>query len=224
MNSLGCRHTFRSDPRVYLSNMRIFPVILLTLSILGSAFPDQIDKDSLLSHYGSRISGHDHFTAGFTQSRYLAMFGKPLVSKGTVSFAAPDSFKLHYRDPFESVILFAGGTMRRYVVENGTYVEQPSMEIVAKAISKEMIRWLSGSFGDDFPYEVTIDPGNQRKISLSPKSAAARAIFSTIELVIAAKETYIESIRLNEPSGDYILIEHEPPDFSELDPHEFTLP
>ncbi len=179
--------------------------------------------DSLLSFYSAGLSHNTHFQASFTQSRYLAMFEKPLVSTGTVSFSSPDKIRFHYKTPFESVILFAGGNMKRYRVESGSYIEQPSLEIVAKAITREIVRYLSGSFtARDFPYSVSVDPKDKRHITLVPTLSAAQAVFEKIELRFPADPLYIKSIRLVEPSGDYILIEHDAPSFAPLPDSLFT--
>ncbi len=209
--------------RVYLSGMRTALTILLLNLFMANPHVQAINTDSLLSLYGSQLANHKEFQADFTQSRYLEMFGKPLISKGVLYFRAPSSFKLHYTSPFESVILFNGKKLQRFILEDGKYVEQPSMEIVAKAISREMIRWLSGTFDKDFPYKVNVESANPRRLELIPDSKMARAVFASIILHMADPPTYISSIRLNEPSGDYILIEHQQPDFSSLPQDEFQI-
>ena len=190
----------------------MFPAVLLM-----SFLPCRANtRDSLLAFYSSRLSEHKHLSATFTQSRYLSMFEKPLVSKGTISYSYPDKIRFHYVLPFESVIVFSGGNMKRYRIDNGVAVLQPSMEIVAKAITREIVRYLSGGFAGDSPYDITVDSLNNRHVILVPSRSAARAVFSRIELFFPADPTYIEKIKLVEPSGDCILIEHDIPSFAPL--------
>jgi outer membrane lipoprotein-sorting protein len=183
------------------------------------------DLDSLLAFYSKSLSRNRHFSTSFTQSRYLSMFKKPLVSTGTISFSHPDRIRFHYKTPFESVILLAGGTMKRYRIENGVYTEQPSLEIVARAITKEITRYLSGDFtGDDFPYDVSIDPDNDRHVLLIPTRSAAKAVFERIELLFPDDPVYIRQIKLIEPSGDCITVEHDTPSFAPVPDSLFDVP
>ncbi|MBD3392500.1 MAG: hypothetical protein GF418_10485 [Chitinivibrionales bacterium] len=198
-----------------MSAVRI-PFILLCL-VLIPLRSSAANLDSLLAFYADRLTSHPYFAASFTQSRHLAMFDTPLVSTGTIYFAAPDRIRFHYKTPFESVILLSQGTMKRYRIENGEYVEQPSLEIVAKAITREITRYLSGEFAtEDFPYDATIDPQNNRHMVLIPSRSAAKAVFERIEITFPADPVYIKEIKLVEPNGDFILVEHEKPSFDEL--------
>ena len=183
-----------------------------------------VDTDSLLEVYAEHLSQHRSLSAAFTQRRYLAMFDRPLVSKGTVGFVHPDRFLLHYKEPFEAVILLKDGELKRYRVVDGTYKKQPSLEIVTKAITGEMMRWLSAEFTDDFPYEVEVAPNDARHLILTPKNPAARAIFSHMELFFPDNPEYLKKIKLVEENGDSIVVEHEQPSFAPLDDSAFAVP
>jgi outer membrane lipoprotein-sorting protein len=180
--------------------------------------------DSLLLFYSQKLSQHKYFTASFTQSRYLSMFDKPLVSTGAISFAHPDKIRFHYKTPFESVLLLSKNSMKRYRIENGKAIEQPSLEIVAKAITREVARYMSGGFAArNFPYEIRLDEKNDRHVTLIPAISAAKAVFDKIEIRFPPDATYIKSIKLVEPGGDYILIEHGTPSFEPLADSVFTV-
>ncbi len=181
------------------------------------------DIDSLLQVYSTAISTHTSFQAPFTQSRHIAMFDKPLVSKGVISFAHPGSIKLHYTAPFEAVILLRDGEMTRFRRQDGAWVEQPSLEIVTKAITSEMARWFSADFTSDFPYDVSVVDNDPRHLRLRPRNAAAKTLFEAIELRFPETPTYIEKVTLIETSGDAIVIEHGQPSFEPLGEETFTL-
>jgi len=183
-----------------------------------------VNADSLLQAYSARISRHNQFTARFRQSRHLSMFDAPLVSEGTIVFRAPGDVRLHYTSPFESVILFSGGTFSKYFVENGVWTHQPSLEIVTKAITREMTRWLSADFAADFPYTAHASAADLRRVVLVPRNAVAKAVFTSIELYFSPTAEYIQKVKLVEGSGDSTVIVHEAPAFGPVDPALFRRP
>lgn len=204
-----------------MSTFKITISIFLVLFLYGLTFGN--NADSLLDQKANILKTHKHFSAKFTQSRYMAMFRKPLISTGEISFSHPDKILFHYKTPFEAIILLKEGSMKRYRIENGKYIEQPSMEIVAKAITKEVLRYLKGDFTKDFPYTVIHDNKKPLAFLLFPKSSIAQAIFANIELIFSADYTYIEQITLNETGGDYIQIKHEKPIFEPLPKSTFII-
>jgi len=210
----------------FLSLLRKSPGwVVIVLLILFPAFAERAyNIDSLLQQYSVNLAEHKHFTASFTQKRYLSLFEKPLVSTGTITFSYPDNIKLHYKTPFESIILFTGGELHRFRKDADTYVEQPAMEIVTKAITREMMRWLRADFLHDFPYKASVKKGNPRDLILIPENAAAKTLFSAIELTFSKESHYIERIALIEQSKDSIVITHKTPSFTENDLADFSIP
>lgn len=205
---------------------RLLSTALLTGMLLAAtsrAADPSYDTDSLLQEYSAAISTHTSFQAPFTQSRYIAMFEKPLVSEGTISFAHPGSIKLHYSAPFEAVIVLRDGDMKRFRRQDGAWVEQPSLEIVTKAITSEMARWFAADFTSNFPYEVSVVGGDPRHLRLRPRNAAAKTLFEAIELRFPPEPNYIEKVKLVETSGDSIVIEHGRPSFEPLDEETFRI-
>lgn len=181
-------------------------------------------QDSILETLTNKLGTHKQFSAKFTQSRYMKMFKKPLISTGTISFSYPDKILFHYVTPFESFILLTDGTMKRYRIENGRPVKQTSLEIVAKIITKEIIRFLGGGLKNGGPYEIKYDSSKPNQLSLIPQSSMAQTVFSLIELIFSKDKTYIKQIKLIEKNGDYIHIQHKSPSFDPLPDSLFHVP
>jgi outer membrane lipoprotein-sorting protein len=197
---------------------KLIPIIqwIIILVCIFITEPHASSADSLLNEHSKKLALHKHFCADFTQSRYMSMFKKPLVSTGTIFFSYPDKIKFHYKTPFESIILLSEDSMERYRIEQGKKVKQPSQEIVARSIAKEVTRYLGGNFSDEFPYDVTVDSNKPRKFILIPTHSMAKAVFSSIELTFSEDSLYIEEIKLIEQTKDYIHIKHERPSFETL--------
>lgn len=198
-------------------------LLILSVNVTVPLYGDTITND-FLKTLSSKLGTYKQFSAEFTQSRYMSMFKKPLISTGTISFSYPDKIRFYYKTPFESIILLDGGTMKRFRIENDDFKEQPSMEIVAKIITKEIIRFLSGGLLEDAPYHIEYTASKPNQLSLIPQSAVARSVFSVIELYLSEDLTYIEQLKLVEENGDYIHIQHTSPSFKPLSDSIFHAP
>lgn len=201
--------------------MKIITVMFCILTFNIVNFANQ--ADSILSAYSKELQKHNHFKAKFVQKRHISVFPAPLESEGTISFSAPDNIRFDYNKPFISYIIFSDGKMARYRLENGKAVKQHSMEIVAKAITREVMRFIKGEFSDKMPYEVKHDQNIPEEFTLIPVNSQAKAIFSSMVLIFSKDKSYIKTIKLFEKSGDNIIIEHDTPDFSPINSEIFKI-
>lgn len=113
--------------------------------------------------------------------------------------------------------------MKRYRIENGKYIEQPSHEVVAKAITREVMRYLGGEITKESPYNIKHDSSKPHQFILIPTHSMAKSVFSSIELTFSEDLLYIEQVKLTEHSGDYILIKHETPSFEVVPDSVYTI-
>lgn len=194
--------------------MKLFGFIFLILTLTNSIYSNQ--ADSALVEYSKGLKKHENFKANFIQKRHISIFPAPLESEGTISFSSPDNIRFDYSKPFISYIIFSDGKMARYRIENGIPVKQHSMEIVAKAITREVMRFIKGEFSNEMPYEIKYDSNKPGEFTLIPVNSQAKAIFSSMVLIFAEDKSYIKTIKLFEKSGDNIIIEHNKPDFSPI--------
>lgn len=199
-------------------------LFITTILLISFSNSNATEADSLLSEYSKNLAQHKHFCAKFTQSRSMSLFKKPLVSTGTISFSYPDKILFHYTTPFESNILLNDNTMTRYRIEQGKYILQPSLEIVAKAITREIMRFIKGELTKNSPFTVKLNAEKPRTFNLIPTNSMAKTIFSSIQLSFSASLQYIEEIKLIEQNGDYILVKHERPSFDPIPDSVFTIP
>ncbi len=181
------------------------------------------NADSILTEYAKGLQKHKDFKAKFIQKRHISVFPAPLESEGTISFSSPDNIRFDYSKPFESYIIFSKGKMARYRLENGKQVKQHSMEIVAKAITREVMRFIRGEFSSEMPYEVKYNPEIKSEFTLIPVNSQAKAIFESMVLIFSEDKSYIKTIKLFEKSGDNIIIEHDTPNFSPINKEIYAI-
>jgi outer membrane lipoprotein-sorting protein len=197
-----------------------FIYFIITLFV-EQPFPNS--ADSLLAEYSKNLTLHKHFTADFTQYRYIAMFKKPLISTGTISFSYPDKILFHYKTPVEAVILLNNNRMKRYRIEKGEYIEQPSMDMVSKPIIRNIMHFFKGDFVKSGSFNVEINKDKSRAFILIPSDSKSKHFFSSIEFSFSENLQYLEEIKLTEQSDDYILVKHEQPSFKTVPDSIFNI-
>lgn len=151
------------------------------------------------------------------------MFKKPLISTGTISFSYPDKILFHYETPLEAVILLNNNKMKRYRIEKGEHIEQPSIEMVTKPIVRNIMHFFKGDFVKSGGFNVSINKDKSRTFILIPTDSKSKHFFSSIEFSFSENLQYIEEIKLTEPSEDYILVKHEQPSFKAVPDSIFNI-
>ena len=194
----------------------IISIIFFTESYANSA-------DSLLTEYSKNLTLHKHFTADFTQYRYISMFKKPLISTGTIYFSYPDKILFHYKTPLEAIILLNNNKMKRFRVEEGKNIEQPSLEMISKPIIRNIMHFFKGDFVKSRSFKVEINKNKPRAFILIPADSGAKHFFSSIEFSFSEDLQYIAEIKLIEQSSDYILVKNEQPSFKAVPDSVFNI-
>jgi hypothetical protein len=205
---------FKMKPLIIL--LYLISFIFFTKSHANSA-------DSLLAEYSKNLTLHKHFTADFTQYRHISMFKKPLISTGTLYFSYPDKILFHYKTPLEAKILLHNNRMKRFRVEDGKNIEQPSIEMISKPIIRNIMHFFKGDFVKSRSFKVEISNNKPGTFILIPVDSGARHFFSSIQFSFSEDLQYLAEIKLIEKSSDYILIKHEQPSFKAVPDSVFTI-
>ena len=199
----------------------IISIPVLIITFLTNTFASS--ADSLLTEYSKNLTLHKQFTADFTQYRYISMFKEPLISTGTIYFSYPDKILFHYKTPLEAKILLNNNKMKRFRVEEGKNIEQPSVEMVSKPIIRNIMHFFKGDFVKSRSFKVEISKNKPRTFILIPTDSGARDFFSSIEFSFSEDLQYLAEIKLVEKSSDYILIENEQPSFKPVPDSVFNI-
>jgi outer membrane lipoprotein-sorting protein len=145
------------------------------------------------------------FSADFTQSKYMKILTKPLVSKGRFYFQAPDSVRWEYTAPVKSILLMSRHGIKRYthgsrgLVEDGS-ASTASMQVVLREISQ----WSQGRFTDNEHFAATLQGGREPKIILTPKEKGLSEMISCIVITLSAdRPGQLKSVRIEEGAGNY---------------------
>ena len=140
--------------------------------------------------------------ADFTQEKQMKILSRPLLSRGTLVFQAPQSLRWEYHTPLRSIMLLHKGRMAKMVERNGRFTEEnragiSSMQIILEEISS----WLDGRFTDNPMFVV--DTSRARTVLLSPKEPGLQAIISRIELQLGEPDGVIDSVTIFEGADSW---------------------
>ncbi len=135
--------------------------------------------------------------ADFVQEKHLAILAHPIVSTGRFTFKAPVSLRWEYFTPVHTVLLMDDGRTRKYVSQNGEFVEEHGMGVDSmQIVLQEITGWLDGEINDTPTFIA--EPEKDGYIILRPRDQALARIVSRIELKLMGTSGLMESVTLYE--------------------------
>lgn len=142
------------------------------------------------------------FKARFMQKKQMKLLRKPLVSKGFFYYKAPRSLRWEYTSPIESVLLLHQGKIRRFFKRDDAFIEDYAVNLPAlQMVMEEITEWFQGRFAENPDFTAALKP--EGKIVLTPNKKALAKVIIRVELVLAKKQGFIESISIFESEHSY---------------------
>jgi outer membrane lipoprotein-sorting protein len=152
-----------SDPRRRLAAAGV------ALTLLASAAPAlALDLPDLMALLAGRTSGQ----ARFTEQRFVKGFDAPLVSSGTLSFAAPDQFTRRTLEPRAESVVVNGNQLT--LTRNGRSRSYPLDAAPEAAVAVEAIRGALTGNAAALQREFDVGVGGDAEhwtLTLTPRDA-----------------------------------------------------
>lgn len=140
--------------------------------------------------------------ASFVQEKHLPILSRPLLSKGTLLYRAPDAIRWEYASPVPSVLILREGEVKRYLPGNGGLVEDRGPELASMGtVLKEVTAWFRGDFRQNPHFAVTFQPAPRPRIFLKPRGEALAGLLGAVEVVLSETPGVISSVRIDEGKG-----------------------
>lgn len=135
--------------------------------------------------------------ADFTQEKHLKILARPLISRGTLTFQAPQSLRWEYLHPIHTVLLLHDGRIDKLIERDGRFEQDNGSGVDAmRIVLQDIGSWLDGRFSDNPVFQVSRP--SERKVVLTPKEQGMQAVISRIELHLGAQEGVVERIAIVE--------------------------
>lgn len=131
--------------------------------------------------------------ADFTQEKHLKILVRPLISRGTLTFQAPQSLRWEYLHPIHTVLLLHDGRIDKLIERDGRFEQDNGAGVDAmRIVLQDIGSWLDGRFGDNPVFQVSRP--SERKVALTPKEPGMQVVISRIELYLGAQEGVVDRI------------------------------
>jgi len=106
--------------------------------------------------------------ADFVQEKHLPFLVRPLESKGRFYFQRPGSVRWAYASPFKSILISHEKNTRRFVEEDGQWIEDVGVKMAGmQVVMTQISQWMSGRFTGSSDFDAQKASAN--KVVLIPK-------------------------------------------------------
>jgi outer membrane lipoprotein-sorting protein len=174
--------------KLYFLSIALFLLLFVTVSSGWSSQQEPIRLQSI--------------QADFIQEKHLKILVRPLVSTGTFTFQAPQSLRWEYRTPVPSILLMAGGKVKKFIERDGQLVEDKGMRLDSMQVMLSQIsNWLDGRFSDNDMFSVSFL--GERTVLLTPREQALAGLISKIELTLADRKGLLDGVTIFEGPDSY---------------------
>lgn len=138
--------------------------------------------------------------AKFTQTKNLRILKRPLVSKGSFAFAAPDSARWEYREPVRTITLVHEGEVRRYSAgPDGKLQRDAGGELQAmRVVLEQFAGWMAGRFDKSEAFSAKLLPGDPARIVLTPRKEGMARFINKVTLTFAETPGVVERVEVEE--------------------------
>ena len=188
-------------PNIFPLRLAITLVVVLAILIGGYAFPGPALAVEPLAA-GPLATQPRSIEAAFIQEKEMKILARPLISQGRMFFRAPDNLRWEYLSPVKSVLLMQNGAARKFVNENGVWLEDKSAGLDAvPAVLAQMTGWLEGRFSAADDAAIFTASREGQVVRLTPKAEGMRAVIAAIELRLVKGSDLVEEVDIHESAG-----------------------
>ncbi len=190
--------------------------LLVLLCANALALPDSpaipvkdAEMRQILGDLEKKMKQIENMQTGFVQKKKLKTFQHEVVLKGTIAMQKPNRFAWRIESPIRYSIVFKDGKIYQWN-EDTDRVEVLSMSAapVFKIVIEQMQTWFYGSYTDLLAqYDIRVFSKNPLVLEFTPhKEALSAPMIQAITIQFRHDQSYIESIRIMEKSGDQSLM------------------
>lgn len=205
----------RAMRRTFLVCVAVVSVVFSTVALAEDGPGAELDRldagerfERLLELMSERAQEIKTLQARFRQTTTGAVLLKPVVSRGVLSYRAPDAGRWEYLEPERMVVLFRDGVLTTYLPDDQTAERvtvsdryERVMQVISGGLPLEKLRdrfrLTFSDRGSPHPYRLTLDPRSRRIERRVEK----------IEIKIERERLLPTVVEYIEPEGDTVRYE-----------------
>ncbi len=181
---------------------------LISLSTMAQypGYHSIADLPSFKKQFTSQSQNVTSITSTFTQEKILSELTEKIISTGRFWFKRSDKVRIEYREPFFFLMVINGNTIlvRDDQKENKVNVRSNRL---FQQVNRIVMDCVQGTILDSGDFSVKVFENDKTYLmEMTPSSKTLREFFQTIVLTAEKKDYSVQSIKMNEPSGDTTTI------------------
>jgi outer membrane lipoprotein-sorting protein len=192
-------------------NFRTWITLVLLLPALSSVaqyagFTPVTDQAAFSREFALQSAKIQSISSIFRQEKVLSALTEKIVSTGVFKFKRADKVRMEYQKPFSYLMIMNGDAMLIKDEQKENRMSVRSNKLLQQ-INRIMIDCVQGSIlnSRDFTAKVW-ENDKQYLLELKPVGRGLKDFFQNIVLTVEKKDYSVQSLQMNEPSGDYTII------------------
>lgn len=178
-------------------------LLAMTVVALSQIAVAAEDADAMLRQVYQASSTVQRLEAEFEQTKELKAFAQPVTYTGTLIYERNGPIVWRYESPDRMEFVMDGSVARMRYPDLG---EEQEFDLAAdervRPLVESMTVWLGGSPEQvQAAYEVTVEPGRERTLALTPRDELLRGFIQRMVLSYG-DDGLVTEIRMEEPDGD----------------------
>lgn len=155
------------------------------------------------------LSGTTNVLADFVQEKQMSIMREKVVIRGRMAFQQPDLFAWHVASPIRYNLVLRGATLSQWDEATG---KKQDMAMASNPVFEMLNRQLRAWYGGQFDallkdFDAGLDSSAAGRVIFVPRmDSFARKAIKSVVLTFREDRRYLESIRIEELSGDRTLM------------------
>lgn len=191
--------------------MRKYPLTLLCCllllgspaRLLGQSFKPMTDTKILAEKLKDNALATKSISSVFVQEKHMKMLQDMVKSTGKFYFLQPDKIRIEYTNPFQYLLIMAGGNV---IIKDGKKTTRMNIRNnkAMQSVNQVLMDCMRGTVfaNPDFTAK-TWASATQYRIGLTPKTAELKEYLSNIDIYINKADFNVTKLIMKEPNGDH---------------------
>jgi outer membrane lipoprotein-sorting protein len=144
----------------------------------------------------------------FTQEKSLSVLSEKIITKGKFLFKKENKLRWEYTDPFHYMIILNNGTIFTQDEEKTNKIDIRNNKMF-KEINLIIIGCVQGNLFNDEKRFISsyFENSHYYLIKLKPVESTLKEYISEIKISFDKNDLLVTRFEMNEPSGDYTIID-----------------
>jgi outer membrane lipoprotein-sorting protein len=164
------------------------------------------DMPGFNQQFSAAAKNTNSIKSDFVQEKTLSMLSEKIVSKGKFWFKKNNQVRMEYDHPFQYLMVINGD---KVLIRDGQKQNTISVRSnkLFQQINKITVDCVQGTALTNSDFKTRIfESKNNYMIELTPISKSLKDFFKTINVAVGKKDYSVNTIEMNENSGDNTLI------------------